>query len=253
MSSIPAKVLDISRYQISFDAEKAKREGIDGVMVRAGYGLGPDSCFYNFAAAAKKAGLPVGSYLFATWHYASVSPDFETAKANAKQQADYFVSLLKQAPVNSFAALDLELEQGQNCNLSPSQLSVCANLFLDVLKRSGHPPLLYCSIAWLYEKMDAAQLKYPFWIACYHEVDADFSSQPPEQFPATRYGEMLQQLYQNKRLAMWQFGSVGGGTAYGCGSVNVDKNWAYVPLVKRGFLQTLGELLQGGPFSTSEV
>lgn len=228
---IESRVLDISRYQKTFDAALAKRQGINGIMARGGYGFGQDDRFVRFAEDAHAAGLAVGSYLFATWHYHSVSPSLAYAKANALAQAKSFINILKQAPVDSFTALDLELENGQTCNLSRQELSECANLFLDMLSQNGYRPLLYCSCSWLLEKkIEEHAIRCPFWIACYHCENADFSSQPADKFPPTQYGEKMAQL--GNRLAMWQFCSVGGGAYYGCGSQNVDKNWAYAPLVQ---------------------
>lgn len=232
------KVLDISRYQGGFNPQKARRQGIDGVMLRGAYGLCEDSHFLPFAIASRKAGLAVGGYLFATWHYASVSSTFEEAKRNACLQAYAFIKILKKAPVNSFAALSLELESGQSCLLTNAQLTECANLFLDILKRKGYSPLLYCSVAWLTQRMEVKNCKYPFWIAYYYSnsiSDVDFDISLPGVLPDTGWGQRMKEL--GPRLALWQFGYKGGGRKYGVESQNIDKNWAYLPLVSRSCKQ----------------
>lgn len=227
------KVIDISRHQEYFDPQKARKQGIDGVMIRGAYGFSEDSHFLCFALAAHSAGLAVGSYISATWHYAQISPSYEDAKRNARRQAQAYVKILKKAPINSFAALHLELESGNTCLLTAQQLTECANLFLNILKKHGYRPLLYCSIAWLFYRMDETRCKYPLWLSYYYfnsVRDVDFNTPTAKNgcLPDTDWGQKMKAL--GPRLALWQFGYKSGGRAYGTGSENINKNWAYQPL-----------------------
>lgn len=59
------KLIDISKHQgnINFDAVKA--DGVDGVIIRAGFGRNNiDEKFYKNIEGCEKAGLPVGIYWF---------------------------------------------------------------------------------------------------------------------------------------------------------------------------------------------
>ena len=67
------KALDISRWQDTLNADAARQAGITTILCRAVYGTGKDVRWDQFAPAVKAAGLRLGAYGFATWHYKSVN------------------------------------------------------------------------------------------------------------------------------------------------------------------------------------
>lgn len=167
-----------------------------------------------------------GSYYYATFHYKSVSGSYQTALANAQQQANYFVSLLNSAPINWYAALDWEYESGQTTVLSSSQMATCINTFCDIVKNAGYTPCLYASASVIFDDMAYGSVNYPFWVAYYwrYGTDLDFTDHDGS-FPNTNYGRLMQN--NKSKITMWQFTDEGYGKKYGCGSADCDKSYLY--------------------------
>jgi len=218
--------LDISSWQSTFNAQTAKNNGVAGVMCRAGYATSKDRCWSAFTTSAHNAGLNLGAYLFATYHYASVSGTYNDALTHARSQANFFVSVLKTASINTYVALDLEMESGQSTKLNAAQLTEAANVFLDVVKSAGYNPVLYANGDWIFNRLNQANIRYPIWCAYYFRYGTamDFTMWDGS-FPNTTYGNKMKSI--KDRIKMWQFTSEGFGGKYGVGSSNLDKNYAY--------------------------
>lgn len=56
--------IDISRWQGEVDFDQVKADGIDFVIIRAGYTGGKDIMFETYYAAARAAGLKIGCYMY---------------------------------------------------------------------------------------------------------------------------------------------------------------------------------------------
>lgn len=62
---IKYKLIDVSHHNGDVDFAKVKAEGIQGVIIRAGYGVSTvDSCFHASIKNALKNGLHIGIYWF---------------------------------------------------------------------------------------------------------------------------------------------------------------------------------------------
>ena len=86
------KLIDISYHQGNIDFAKVKNDGIDGVIIRTGYGAGTiDKKFKEYIEACKKSGLPVGIYWF-SYAY-SVGMATNEAKACVAAIKAYDISL----------------------------------------------------------------------------------------------------------------------------------------------------------------
>lgn len=213
------KILDISKHQGNMNFTKAKASGIEGVMLRFAYGDSKDTKFEEFYKKALSEGLSVGGYFFATFHYASLSPNFEAAKKNALSQTKKAISYLSGKKITAPVAVDIELESGAELKFSPEQLTELVNISVSEIKKAGFKPLVYSSVSWFFDRLDYEKITCPLWVAYYYK------NAQKDSFPETRYGLLLSQL--KGRMALWQFSSKGNGKTYGAGSEYVDENFCY--------------------------
>lgn len=225
------KALDISRHQTAYNAAVTKARGINTVLCRAAYAASKDSTFDAYAKKTLDAGMNLGAYGFATWHYTTVNGgNVDAARVAMQSQTNYWAQLARAAGVNSWFGIDLELEQGKSCGLNKDALTALANEAADILKAAGLHPVIYASVSWFLERMDVSALKYPLWVARYywHPNDPDFSGANNGVMPGTgAYTQAVQSW--GDRVVMWQFGSVGYASTYGIthGSNSVDRDWLY--------------------------
>ena len=219
-----SKIVDISKHQGSVNFSTMKKKGVEGVVLRCGYSSKKDIRFDEYYTAAKKQNLPIGSYHYATFHYSGNSTD-KTAVAKAKAQAQTAIAFLKGKVIDAFVALDLELEPGTTTSLSRSAMTNAANAYMDELKKAGYTPCLYCSVSWLYDKMNPADVKYPLWLAYYHK-----SGKVSTTFPNTSYGLKMKAL--SSKIWLWQYADDGVGKQYGVSSTGIDLNHRYKAFAK---------------------
>ncbi|MEG1180204.1 MAG: GH25 family lysozyme [Oscillospiraceae bacterium] len=215
------KILDISKHQGTVDFEKMKSKGIDGVMCRCAYSGYKDSKFDEFAQAAQNANIPIGAYAFCTWHYSSFSVNKASAMIAAESEANKIIEILKHKKIGGPVAIDLELESGQSTLLTKEEMTCIANHYLDKLSNAGYTPLLYCSISWLFDKLNCTEIEYPLWVAYYNSAGHESNS-----FPSTKYGVLMQSL--KDRICLWQYSSHGDGKSFGTSSERVDLNHCYI-------------------------
>lgn len=225
-----SKIADISKHQGSVNFSTMKEAGVEGVILRCGYATKKDSRFDDYYIAAKKEGLPIGSYHYATFHYSGKSTD-SNAVEKAKEQAQTAIAFLKGKTIDAFVALDLELEPGTSTKLSRSAMTKAANAYMDTLKKAGYTPCLYCSVSWLYDKMNPVDIKYPLWLAYYHEEGKVSTS-----FPNTSYGLKMKALRQ--RIWLWQYTDKGNGKKFGVSSTGIDLNHRYKDFGKKAAVPT---------------
>jgi GH25 family lysozyme M1 (1,4-beta-N-acetylmuramidase) len=151
------KLIDVSKHNGIIDWQKVKADGIEGVIIRAGYGRLPtqkDGCFEKNYAGATAAGLHVGAY----WY--SYATDVETAKAEAR----VFLAAIKGKCFDLPLYLDIE----DACQLKLSK-EVCTDIainFCNVLEDAG----CYCGI-YSFDSFFASHLegsiskRYSIWAA----------------------------------------------------------------------------------------
>lgn len=213
------KVIDISKHQGEMDFKKTAQKGVKAVMMRASYGESRDVKFDDFYENATKVGLSVGAYFFATWHYNSVSPDFETAKKNAVSQTKKALSYLSGKKITAPVAVDIELEKGAQLEFSKSELTALVNLAVNEIKKAGYNPVVYSSVSWFNDRFDAEEIACPLWVAYY------YNNAQIDEFPDTKYGIILKSL--KDKTVLWQYSSKGDGKSYGATSQFIDENFCY--------------------------
>lgn len=168
------KVVDISYWQASADLQKAKKDGVDGVIIRTGYTslgrfeLNPDSRFMTHLNSAIKAGLPVGVY-----HYSQA-----ISEAEAKKEAEYICSIIKpykdklSLPVVCDWEFGGRLDATSAKKLGKSGCTKVVKAFLDTVKKNGYTPMLYANYSALKNYLNYDELKksYLIWLAQYNKT-----------------------------------------------------------------------------------
>ena len=137
------KGIDLSHYNVVEDWEAVKNSGVKFVMLRTGYrgysegGLIEDKKFVEYAKAASKQGLELGTY-FVTQ---AINED------EAREEADYVVSLLKKAGVSFTYPIALDLEDAgsldaRTVDLSKAQRTKIIIAFCERIKEAGYEPMI---------------------------------------------------------------------------------------------------------------
>ena len=174
-SKTDLKVIDISEFQKPIDWAKAKADGVKGAIIRCGYRgaekgtLNTDERFFSHISGAHNAGVPVGIYMFTEGINA----------AEGREEADYAVSLWKQAGVPLSFPIAVDTENvfytkngkkiaGRANGLSKAKRTEVIKAFCDRIKELGYEPMIYASTSWLNGKLDMSKLPYKVWCAQYY-------------------------------------------------------------------------------------
>lgn len=189
--------IDVSSHQGAIDWDAVKKSDISFAMIRCGYrgasegALYEDSAFVSNIKAAKAAGLKVGVYWFSS----------AITVSEAKEEADYVLSLISDYDLDMPVAFDMERLEGQSSridNLTKSEKTNIANAFISRLKKKGYQTLVYGNTSWLSNDIQVKKINSDIWLASYSDT-----------------------LKYKKAFTMWQYtqkGSVDGIS----GSVDID-------------------------------
>ena len=174
------KVVDISQYQTSVDYKKLATE-VDGVIIRLGYrGWGSagtlckDSMFDKHFAGAKVNKIPFGFYFFSQ----------ATTATEAKQEADYAISLIGNARPTYPIYIDIEDSgapgnQGRADNLTKTQRTNVIKAFCKEIEKKGYKAGYYASRSWFGVKFDTSDIKnYSAWVADYGADNGQANTKP---------------------------------------------------------------------------
>ncbi len=195
------KGIDVSKWQESIDFGKVKNDGIQFVIIRAGYGNGnKDGCFEQNYARAKAAGLAVGAY----WY------SYATSAAAAKQEAQKCAAILKGKQFEYPVYFDLEeksqLDKGKDF------CSALITAFCDEMEAQGFFAGFYMSLSAVNTYVtDAVKKRYAFWVAQWNSTCSYTGS-----------------------FGLWQYSSKGSVSGI---SGNVDLDYGYVDypsIIKKG-------------------
>jgi uncharacterized protein YjdB/GH25 family lysozyme M1 (1,4-beta-N-acetylmuramidase) len=170
--------IDVSYYNGNIDWNKVKADGVEFVIIRAGYrGYGSggtmvkDSKFDTYLKGAKAAGLKVGVYFYTQ----------ATTIAEAKAEADFVVNCLNGADLDLPICYDLEFPSDSsgmygrmyNAFIAAKKsgnsqfLATLSNAFCAEAVKKGYTAMVYTNTDFLTNKMSRTDLKYPLWLATY--------------------------------------------------------------------------------------
>lgn len=154
------KVIDVSRWNGHVNYEKAKADGVTGVIIKAGgsnAGFYIDALFETNYQNAKKAGLNVGAYYF-------VGAKF-LGETSGKADAHRFMAMLKGKQFELPVYLDIETTTVANKN----EATNASIAFCDELEANGFYTGIYASdIYGFKERLELNRLTaYDKWVASY--------------------------------------------------------------------------------------
>lgn len=150
-----ARGIDVSEHQGEIDFNAVKSDGVDFVIIRAGYGIGHvDKKFYTNYTNAKAAGLDVGAY----WYSYATDDDF------CRQEAQSFIDTVKGCKFEFPLYFDIEeqkqIVQGQE---------FCSSLiqtFCDYLEKNGYFSGFYSYLGMINSVVnDCIKSRYTCWVA----------------------------------------------------------------------------------------
>ena len=169
--------IDVSKYQSNIDFEKAKKAGVEFVIIRIGYrGYGSgtlvlDPMFEQHFTNARNAGLKVGVYFF--------SQAVNENEAREEAQGCWYV--LNSRKLDYPIYFDSEASGGSNGRadgLGVTDRTKCAIAFCEEVKALGYQPGVYASTRWFRNRLDLSQLsQYPIWNAHYNVASSPIPCQ----------------------------------------------------------------------------
>lgn len=152
------KGIDISTWQGSgVNFNNLKKDGIEFVILRAGYGSyvsQKDKQFENNYSKAKAAGMPIGAY----WY------SYATTVDGAKNEAKACIEVLKGKQFEY--PIYFDLEDPTQTGLSKAVKSDMVVAFCEALEAAGYFTGLYSNLNWLNNYLDYSKIKaYSIWLA----------------------------------------------------------------------------------------
>lgn len=150
------RLIDLSHHNDTVDFRKVKAAGIDGVIIRTGFGIRSpkqrDRRFEEYYANAKAAGLLVGAY-----HYC-----YAKNAAEAVKESDFMLEILKGKCFEIPVYGDFE-EQGR---LSKTVCSEMVRAFCGRLEASGAWAGIYSYDSFFRDKLSPdIPKRYTAWVA----------------------------------------------------------------------------------------
>lgn len=166
--------VDVSEWQYVIDWAKARNGGVDFAIIRCGYRggsagtLATDNYFKRNIEGAIANGIPVGIYFFSQ----------ALTTAEAVEEADYVISLIKDYEVTLPVFIDFEYQKGFRMNsiigTSTSKKTKATNniiAFIKEMQANGYESGVYASTNCYNTNMYPAKIEEAggiFWIAQYN-------------------------------------------------------------------------------------
>lgn len=173
------KGIDVSAYQGIIDWEKAKKNGVEFAILRAGWGAGAtDRTFKRNADECTRLGLPFGVYWFI----------YATTVEQARQNA---LACLKTIAGYRFAypaCADLEYDSAsyaakRGVPMTRQLASDMVRAFLDTIRAAGYEVANYTNLDYYKRYFDAdVNGKYPLWLAYWGSSTKMTSAAPLWQY-----------------------------------------------------------------------
>lgn len=177
---MPIYGIDVSKYQKAskLNYPALKKAGYDFAIMRAGFGMynaQKDAEFENHYAAAGRAGIYRGAYLYS----------YALSEDDAKREADCFLRWIKGKKLEYPVAFDFEDESQKK--LTTAQRTDISLTFMNKVEAEGYYTMIYANANWFKNYLDAERLKhFDVWLACYTTE------------------ERRKELYKGSILGIWQ-------------------------------------------------
>lgn len=203
------KIIDVSTWQGNIDWSEVKADGVQGAIIRAGFGKvasQKDNKFERNYTNAKAVGMPIGAY----WY------SYATSVADAKKEAEVCLSILKGKQFEYPIYYDLEDPSMTGCG--KSVLTQIATTFCETLESAGYYVGIYSNPNWLKNYLNYNTVKkYTLWLAHWGVSEPSYE------------------------CGLWQYSSSGSVSGI---SGRVDMNWGYQDFpteIKNGKFNGFGE------------
>lgn len=191
------KYIDVSNHQGNIDWEKVKAAGVDGVMIRAGYGRNNiDKQFVRNITECNRLGIPCGVYWFSYAYTVEL----------AQKEAQYCLAAIKPYKVELPVCYDFEYDSvryGRENGVTVNKRLATAfvHAFCGAIEDAGYYAMNYSNLDYLKNYFDDTVLQYDLWLAWYSDA-----------------------VKPTRDCGMWQYSSKGSVNGI---SGNVDMNIAY--------------------------
>lgn len=152
------KVIDVSYHNGTIDWAKVKSSGVDGAIIRCGFGDNitsqDDKQWKRNADECTRLGIPFGTYIYS----------YAKTDAQARSEAEHVLRLVKGYKLSYPIYLDLE-EAG-----TQSGAVERARIFGDIIESAGYYCGIYCNKSWWDNYLYPLGDRYTKWIARYNST-----------------------------------------------------------------------------------
>ena len=157
------KIIDVSYHNGNINFKKVAADGIDGVIIRAGYGSGHiDKKFIDNIKGARAAGLPVGVYWFS----------YAYSVGLARREAKHCLDAIKAYQIDLGVFFDWEYDSmryAKNHGVTPSKklITQLNRAFVSVVKDAGYKAGIYFNKDYANRWIDTDAIDCIKWYARY--------------------------------------------------------------------------------------
>ena len=156
-----SKIIDVSYHNGVINWEKVKASGIDGAILRCGYGddieSQDDKQWARNISECERLGIPIGIYLYS----------YATSDKQAKSELSHILRLIKGHTFKYPIFIDVE-EPG-----TQSYAPKACKIICEGIKAAGYTPGIYASLSWFNNHLTEVRGKYIEWMARYKNLPAD--------------------------------------------------------------------------------
>lgn len=163
------KIIDVSYHNGAINFEKVKADGIDGVIIRAGYGRGHiDKKFHDYIEACNKLDIPVGIYWFS----------YAFSVGMARQEAEHCLAAIRKYKVDLPVFFDWEYDsmsyaKKNGVNPGKSLITLMNAAFCKVIAAAGYKAGFYFNLDYARHLIDVPAVgPYVTWYARYASAPA---------------------------------------------------------------------------------
>ena len=151
-------VIDVSYHNGVIDWEKVKAAGVEGAILRCGYGMDQtdqdDKQFKRNADECTRLGIPFGVYLYS----------YADTDAKARSEAQHALRLVDGYQPSYPIYYDLE-ESGTESGVAERM-----KIFAEIIEGAGYWCGVYCNKSWWDNYLSSLGDRYTKWIARYNNV-----------------------------------------------------------------------------------
>ena len=155
MAGLNRFIIDVSHHQGTIDWEAVKSAGVEGAIIRCGYGMDQadqdDRKWKRNADECTRLGIPFGAYLYS----------YADSTAKAQSEAQHAIRLLAGYKLSYPVYYDLE-EAG-----TESGAEERARVFCEAVKAAGYMPGVYANKNW-WDNYLTGLTEYTRWVARYN-------------------------------------------------------------------------------------